>query len=69
MVPSLLFVHLFECELPVVKFWAVVTGNPTTPYYHTGLAYLRPQNLLIPGMSLAGEQWTCRQDLSCRIVV
>ncbi|KIK75719.1 hypothetical protein PAXRUDRAFT_835575, partial [Paxillus rubicundulus Ve08.2h10] len=37
MVPSLLFIHLFECELPVVKFWAVVTGNPTTPYYHTGL--------------------------------
>ncbi|KIK81407.1 hypothetical protein PAXRUDRAFT_808080, partial [Paxillus rubicundulus Ve08.2h10] len=47
MVLSLLFVHLFECELPVVKFWAVITGNPTTPYYHTGLAYLSISLFLI----------------------
>ncbi|KIK99202.1 hypothetical protein PAXRUDRAFT_822971, partial [Paxillus rubicundulus Ve08.2h10] len=43
----LLFVHLSECGLPVVNILAVVIGNPTTPYHHTGLAYLSVSLFLI----------------------
>ncbi|KIK94071.1 hypothetical protein PAXRUDRAFT_828353, partial [Paxillus rubicundulus Ve08.2h10] len=50
MVPSLLFVHLSKCELPVVK--VLVIGNPTTPYYHTGLAYFKLKYMFVSDYGL-----------------